>query len=258
MKTSVNLSPWVLRMVASVSLLVLIDQFSYGQATSGYIRFEERTDVFKMLSKEMLVRYQDQIEQYSSITYRLYFNPSESFYKNYFDDRSIAAPINGNRMRLMMNQPSDKNYYYTSNDMMITQLEALGKVYYMSDSIKFHAWKFGSGVRTILGYECHMAYYTDTSNPDKPIEVTAWYTSQIRPFIGPERFNTLPGGILALDFNNGERYWVARSIELRDLKPEEKITLPETKKNTKKCSYDEYLADLNENIKKQKAMYGGR
>ncbi|HET9053942.1 MAG TPA: GLPGLI family protein, partial [Cyclobacteriaceae bacterium] len=49
-------------------------------------------------------------------------------------------------------------------------------------------------------------------------EVTAWYTDQIRPSLGPERYNTLPGTVLALDVNNGERVIVARNIELRELK----------------------------------------
>src|SRR5690606_7217823 len=69
-------------------------------------------------------------------------------------------------------------------------------------------------------------------------EITAWYTDQIRPSLGPEQYNTLPGTVLALDINNGERVIVARNIELRELKKDElkapdastKVTQAEFKK----------------------------
>ncbi|HZX72792.1 MAG TPA: GLPGLI family protein, partial [Cyclobacteriaceae bacterium] len=83
-------------------------------------------------------------------------------------------------------------------------------------------------------------------------------TSKIRAFIGPERYNTLPGGILALDVNNGEHYWVARKIEIRDLTAEEKIERPIQGKNSKKVTYEQYLTVQQEREKKVKALNGGR
>jgi GLPGLI family protein len=74
-----------------------------------------------------------------------------------------------------------------------------------------------------------MAYYTQTDTfkigDREPIirtsEITAWYTDKIRPFLGPERHNTLPGAVLAVDINNGERVILAKSVEMRELKKNE-------------------------------------
>ncbi|MCI0444925.1 GLPGLI family protein, partial [bacterium] len=91
----------------------------------------------------------------------------------------------------------------------------------ISDSLKITPWKFGEETKVIQGYECKMAYYTDESRPDRPQEVTAWYTDKLRPFLGPERYYTLPGAVLALDINNGERVTVAQKFESRPLKKNE-------------------------------------
>ena len=81
------------------------------------------------------------------------------------------------------------------------------------------------------------------------MEYTAWYTDKIRPFIGPEIYNTLPGGVLAIDINAGEHYWVATKIELRDLKPTEEIKIPADKKATV-ATPAEYKALEDENTKR--------
>src|SRR5262249_31664243 len=92
----------------------------------------------------------------------------------------------------------------------------------------------------------------DESRPDQKMEITAWYTDKIRPFLGPERFQTLPGTILAVDVNNGERVIVAQSIEFRPLKKNE------LKAPTKgmKVSQAEYRALVDDQMKKMGANVG--
>jgi GLPGLI family protein len=43
----------------------------------------------------------------------------------------------------------------------------------------------------------------------------------LRPFLGPDRYFSLPGAVLAVDINNGERVTLAKTIELRELKKNE-------------------------------------
>ena len=45
--------------------------------------------------------------------------------------------------------------------------------------------------------------------------------------LGPDRYGSLPGTILAVDTNNGERVIVARKVELRPLKKSE-MRIPST------------------------------
>ena len=79
-------------------------------------------------------------------------------------------------------------------------------------------WKFGTETKTIAGYECRQAYYADTDPRGQKVEVTAWFTDKLRPFLGPDRYFSLPSAVLAVNINNGERVTLAKTIELRELK----------------------------------------
>jgi GLPGLI family protein len=82
-------------------------------------------------------------------------------------------------------------------------------------------------------------------------EITAWFTNKIRPFLGPERFNTLPGAVLAIDVNNGERVIVAKSIEIRELKKNE-LKAPATGTRVTQAEFRKIMEE------QMKQMGGGR
>jgi GLPGLI family protein len=83
----------------------------------------------------------------------------------------------------------------------------------------------------------------------RTLEITAWYTDQIRPSLGPDRYNTLPGTVLAVDINNGERVLVARSIEVRELKKNE-LYVPDS---GTKVTQAEYRKIMEEQMEKMRA-----
>ncbi len=123
---------------------------------------------------------------------------------------------------VMMRRAMNQEIFTNQEDQIVTaRQEFMGKEYLIEDTLQVSPWKFGTETRTINGYLCRMAYYTDESRQDRKQEVTAWYTDQLRPFLGPERFNSLPGTVLAVDINGGDRVIVVKSVELRALKKNE-------------------------------------
>lgn len=235
------------------------------------------------------------IPRYSSTVFRLYFNESESIYKAIEVDQPPVQAFGGGGFGGPGGPPgggapgggppggvvvigggggpppgggsggfrggfggtSLTDQVHTGNDMITAAKEFLGQSYFIHDTLKVAPWKFGAEKRTILGYECSVAYYTDNSNPAAPVEVTAWYTAKIRPFVGPDYFNSVPGGILALDFNAGEHYWVARKIELRPLTEEEKIEVPIAKKNAKPATIVSFEKAKVEQMEQMRSRMGG-
>ena len=252
--------------------------------SSGVIRYEEKTDVHKTLPPGM-ESMKSMIPRFSSTVFRLYFNETESLYKAIEVDQPPVQAFGGGGFGGLGGGPpggggggfgpppggagggggfrggfggtSLNDQVYTGGDMITAQKEFMGQSYFMHDTLKVAPWKFGADKRTIMGYECSVAYYTDNSNPAAPVEVTAWYTTKIRPFIGPDYFNTVPGGILALDFNGGDHYWVARKIELRPLTAEEKIELPIAKKNAKPVTIEAFEKAKVEQMEQMKTRMGG-
>ena len=94
----------------------------------------------------------------------------------------------------------------------------MGKEYLIEDSLKLPTWKFGTEVKKIMGYTCKQAMHY---NEERKQQIVAWYAPQLRPFLGPERFNTLPGAVLEVNLNDGERIVTAKNLESRALKKNE-------------------------------------
>ena len=166
---------------------------------------------------------------------QLFFNGDESLYKPVIEDEEEQFS-GGGGMRMSFRMPKTETYTNSSTSMILALQELMGKKYLITDTVKMSPWKMGTETKDIMGYTCRMAYFTSTqeittmrmengtATPEKRTitqEITAWYTDQIRPSLGPERYNTLPGTVLALDINNGERVIVARNVELRELKKDE-------------------------------------
>jgi GLPGLI family protein len=134
------------------------------------------------------------------------------------EDQFETTGGGGQRMQMRFRQPNTEVYVNQNTQEVISKQEFMGKDYLILDTLKLSPWKFGTEEKTIQGYVCKQAYRTDEMIPDRKQEITVWYTDKIRPFVGPERFNTLPGAVLAVDINNGERVIVATKIEFKPLK----------------------------------------
>ena len=154
---------------------------------------------------------------------------------------------------MTMRTPNNEVYLSSSENKQVNKIEFMGKEYLIEDSVKMAPWKFGTETKVIAGYECKQAYYTDETQvavngvmQAQKQEITAWYTDKIRPFLGPDRYYSLPGTVLAVDVNNGERVIVAQKVELRELKKNE------LKKPTSgiKTTQEEYRKLVDEQMKK--------
>jgi GLPGLI family protein len=203
------------------SLAAGIDVMS--QDTQGVITYEVKVDMHRRIPKER-EGMKAMVPQFRTEKQQLFFNAEESLYKKMEEDSeedmSSAAP-GGGGMRIVMNSPKVEIFLSNADQIRYSLQEFMGKEYLITDTLKVAPWKFGTETKVIQGYECKQAYYTDETRPDQKVEITAWYTDKIRPFLGPERFQSLPGTILAVDVNNGERLLVAQSIEFRTLKKNE-------------------------------------
>jgi len=199
----------------------------FGQAT-GVINYEVKINLHRNIPPEREAQ-KAMIPEFRTTKQQLFFNASESLYKMVIEDEEESFTSNSGGMRMNFRMPNTELYLDQNTGQTLSKQEVMGKNYLIVDSVKMAPWKFGTQTKTIASYECNMAYFTQTDTirigDNEPrirvAEITAWYTSAIRPFLGPERFNTLPGAVLAVDINNGERVILAKSIEMRELKKNE-------------------------------------
>jgi GLPGLI family protein len=228
----------------------------FGQ-NSGVIMYESKVNLHRRLPPER-AEMKAMIPQFRTTKEQLAFNPTESLFKPVIEDEEEdMSSHSGGGMRIMMRPQNNEIYLNQAEGKLVLKQEFMGKNYLIEDSVKVAPWKFGTETRMILGYECKMAYYTDSvqmninGNPvTEKREITAWFTDKIRPFIGPERFNTLPGAVLAVDINNEERVIVAKRVELRDLKKNE-LKMPASGTKTTQAEYRKM-------VEEQMKQMGGR
>lgn len=218
-------------------------QILIAQNTTGIIQFEDRVNLHRRLPPDRQ-EMKAMIPEYRINKFQLVFNTDESLYKPIIEDEEDQEFSNaGGGMRMRFRTPNVETYLNYNMRLIIQKQEFMGKDYLIADSVKVSPWKFGTETKTILGYECRQAYYTDEAQVNingeirtEKREITAWFTDKIRPFLGPERFNSLPGTVLALDINGGERVMVATKIDLRELKKNE-LKAPEKGENITQVAY---------------------
>jgi GLPGLI family protein len=243
------------RIIILIGVLISITaaQIVFGQAVEGTITYESKVNLHRRLPTER-AEMKSMIPEYRTSNEQLFFNAEASIYKPIIEDEEdqFEAEGAGSRMTMRFRQPNTEVYVNQNTLEVISKQEFMGKDYLILDTLKLSPWKFGTEEKTIQGYVCKQAYRTDETTPDRKQEITVWYTDKIRPFVGPERFNTLPGAVLAVDINNGERVIVAIKIEFRPLKKND-IVIP-TK--GQKVTPAEFRKMMDEQMEKMRANGG--
>ncbi len=221
-----------------------------GQTSEGVILYEMKVNLHRRIppgQEDMKAM----MPEFRTTKAQVFFNGLESLFKPVIEDEEDENPDHGG-VQIKIRQPNDEIYIRPETNTVIAKREFMGKDYLIADTLKVAPWKFGSETKEIQGYICKQAFYTDTSLADRKQEVTAWYSDQLRPMLGPEQYGTLPGAVLAVDINNGERVLVARKIEWRALKKNELKAPAGGTKVTQK----EYRKLVDEQMAKMRANGG--
>ncbi len=207
-------------LLAGVLVMLTAARVVFGQTPEGVITYEVKINMHRRLPPER-AEMKSMIPEFRVIKQQLFFRGNESIYKPLIEDEEEDMQSNTGGMRMVIKQPNIEIYLNQPDARVITKQEFFGKEYLIEDTLKMSPWKFGTETKNVAGYECKQAYFTDTDPRGQKVEVTAWYTDKLRPFLGPDRHHSLPGAVLAVDINNGERVTVAKTIEMRELKKSE-------------------------------------
>lgn len=232
-----------LLLILGIVVSLLTARIVFGQNTEGVIAYEIKVNVHRTLPKER-EEMKKMIPEFRTSKHQLFFSAEASLYKTVEDeDEDIEQEGGGMRMRIQ--HPSIEIYSNHATSQSITQREFMGREYLIADSVKILPWKFGIETKTVMGYECKQATYY---NEKRKQQIVAWYTTQLRPFLGPETFNTLPGAVLEVNVNEGERTLLAKNIEMRQLKKNE-IKIPASGKRMSPVEFQKIVDEHTERVR---------
>lgn len=217
------------------------------QNQSGIIRYEEAIKLNIDLGDEHPDMAQ-LLPSSQSVKKVLYYSEVESTYKNDAtpEDINIQKNESGKDMQIMFKIPETVIYMHRKNNVFLQSQDLMGKLFLISDKVAEHTWKIIGEQKTILGFVCQKAVLADSSK-----HLVAWFTHQIPSKMGPDGMTGLPGMILALDYDNGQKMVVASSIEA--LAPDHIFEKPN---KGKKLTRLEFNKIRDEKLKEMGAIHG--
>jgi GLPGLI family protein len=239
-----KISTTMKRIILLVGVLVSLTaaHIVFGQ-TEGHIVYEIKVNVHRTLPKEREAM-KEMIPEFRISKDQLAFNETASLYTPVIDEEDDEQTQSGG-MVMRFQRPQVEIYIDQANSKRVMLQEFMGKKYLIEDSLQLRPWKFGTETKTINGYECKQASF---NNEERKQNVVAWYTDKLRPFLGPESFNTLPGAVMMVDINDGERTITAKNVELRSLKKNE-LKVPSGGTKTTEAEYRKMVSEQIERMR---------
>ncbi len=173
---------------------------------------------------------------------RLYFSPARSKYED-SPEKADAEDIGygGRKEPLLFYRDFERGH-------QLDVFKAMGKTYFIEDSLHCPEWKVLNDLKEVAGYVCMNALWHDTLRGHR-IEV--WFALDLPVPTGPEDLCGLPGLILEANYNNGAMVMAADRIDFRPVGKE--LELPAKKPKGKRVSWTEYREQLHRYIVEQKA-----
>ena len=221
----------------------------FSQST-GRIIFEEKMDLHVTLPPER-EHMKDMIPKYNTSFYELLYTGDESMYarQKEAEQAEITSSQGGNQMVMRFGRDNREVYKNLSTESMIDSREFMQKQFLIKGPPTPRKWKIGKNTKEILGYNCMEA----TFQADTATHITAWFTPQIAVSNGPSDFQGLPGMILQIDVNHGQRMTTATEIMLDSV--DTSSILPPTK--GKEVTSEEFEKIRDEKMKEMQLQNPG-
>ncbi|MEP1094095.1 MAG: GLPGLI family protein [Cyclobacteriaceae bacterium] len=184
---------------------------------------------------------------------QLFFNKQEAIYKVMKEEEDINQEVtagDGARIQFRMRGAADNESYTNLEEgSTVDRTEFFGRTFLIDGGEEIE-WKITSEMEAIAGYQCMKAIYMRDTVP-----IAAWFTPQIPVSLGPAEFSGLPGMVLSVDINNGQRTIKVTKVELRPLTDNEIIVAPSKGKKVTRKEFREIQA---EKMAEMQEMNGGR
>lgn len=178
----------------------------------------------------------------------LIFSGDESIYQNVEDstpleDKEISSDDGSFKISIETNADEENILYANTSSMDIVNQESfMGKTFLIKDKMNKYAWKLTDEKIKYLGYECTKAILEHDEK-----HIVAWYTPQIPVQLGPAKYSQLPGLILMVSVDNGEREIKATEINL-DEKVAAKIKAPTKGKKVNNDEFNQIMVDKTKEL----------
>ena len=198
----------------------------------------------------------DKIPEFRESNHKLTFTDSKVLYegvKNEKQDANRAKRVgNGRKGRRGFKgrgKNKGKRFIDLSTNSVIATRDLMGKKFLVVGSPEKYKWKMTGKSKQVGSYLCQEATWQDSTT-----QIVAWFTPMIPVQAGPEDYAGLPGVILHMNINDGEREITATDIQLGEVD----LAILTAPTEGKEISQEEWTKLRDEKMEEMKREYGGK
>lgn len=218
---------------------------------SGEITYEDKMNMHRRLTGDR-ERFKEFVPEFRSTHKTLLFSEASSLYTTAKEqpEQDIPEAGRGRRgFRMRMGQNNEILYKDIAEGTQVAQRDFMDKKFLITGDPEKYEWKLTGKQMKYGEYLCMEATFSDSAN-----KVVVWFTPQIPISMGPADYAGLPGAVLAVDINDGERQITALDINIRSLEDGE---IEEPNKG-KEMTNEEYRKMVREKMEEMRKQGGGR
>ncbi|NND05270.1 MAG: GLPGLI family protein [Saprospiraceae bacterium] len=235
----------------SLIIALFLSSFIVQGQTTGEIIYEQTVDIHARMTGQR-AQFKEMVPQYRTDQMILTFDDHQSVYIREQDEEKPVFDPNerGGRFRMrMMGAANGILWQDYKTDQRVEQRDFMDKKFLIKGEPHRYAWKMTGESKQVGQYLCQKATYSDST-----IQLEAWFTPMIPVPLGPGEFGQLPGLVLHVDINNGQRTITATEINLKEI---DGSTISEPTKG-KEVTQEEFRSIVREKMKEMRDQNGGR
>jgi len=190
--------------------------------------------------------FADQLPKERRSTKELLFNEKVSLYLNSKEDEStedVAMAGGGAMIQMRMMEPDNKLFHDIEKMKTVEKQEFMTRVFLIEGDIKQGEWKVTGEQKVILDYPCMQA----VKENEEGEKTFAWFTPSIPIATGPSNYIGLPGLVLQVESNDGDRVLTAKSVEFTEI-DKKLLVKPKKGKKVTREEYDDIVAKKMEEM----------
>jgi GLPGLI family protein len=178
------------------------------------------------------------------------FDGDESVYqpKKENEETETTSTSGNATMTIRMGRDNRVVYKDLTKNHMVDSREFMQKQFLITGPPTARKWKIGKEQKEILGYNCMEANF----QADSVTKIKAWFAPSLAVSNGPSDYQGLPGLILQVDINDGERMLTATDIKLNEA--DKTLIVAPTK--GKEVSSEEFEKIREEKMKEMNMSHG--
>ena len=232
-------------------LFVSISSFLSAQFNQGQIVYESKVNMHRNLP-ENRQQFKDRIPEFRTSQHILEFTSDASYFYRKKVESSENDDFRSSRRRRWMRRmgQNDDVKLYTDLTVMesLESREFLGKKFLINGKPNDFKWKFTGESKQVGSYLCQKAVHKDSTE-----HVEVWFTPMIPVAAGPANYTGLPGLILHVDINSGERVITALEVNPIEIDP----TSMEKPSEGESITREDYRVMVRDKMEEMRMERGG-